>query len=63
MLLEIFFSPDPKHEIVPIYNLLIAEEGHTRILKPTLFTEDFIKFSRNSYLVKLTSRPGIQPTG
>ena len=22
---EIFFSPDPKHEIVPIYNLVIAE--------------------------------------
>ena len=49
---EIFLSPDPKHKIVPIYNMEIAEEGHSplkilghlnkRIRKPTLSSEDFI---------------------
>ena len=26
---KIFLSPDPKYEIVPMYNLVIAEEGHS----------------------------------
>ena len=48
---EIFLSPDPKYENDPIYNLAIAEEGHSplkifdhlnkRIGKPTLSSENF----------------------
>ena len=61
---KFFLSPDLKHEFVPIYNLVIVEEGYSplkifdhlnkRIGKPTLYSEDFIKLSRNSYLVKVT---------
>ena len=54
----------PKHEIDLIYDLVITKEGHNllkifdhlngRIGEPILSSEDFIKFSRNSYLVKVT---------
>ena len=59
-----YTSPDPKNKIDPIYNLVIAKEGHSplknidhlnkRFGKPALSSEDFIKFSRNSYLIKVT---------
>ena len=61
---EIFLSPDPKHEIVQLYNLVIAEEGHSppkifehlnkRIGKPNFSSEDFFKFSRNKYFIKVS---------
>ena len=53
---KIFLSPDPKH--------VIAEEGYSplkifdhlkkRIGKPSLSSKDFVKFSRNSYLLRVT---------
>ena len=61
---EIFFSPDLKYEIDPIYNLVIAKEVHSplkifdhlnkRIGKPILYSEDSIKFPRNSSLIKVS---------
>ena len=64
MQLRNILSPDPKLEIDPIYNLVIAEEGHSplkifdhlnkRIGKPTFSSEDLIKFLRNSYLLIVT---------
>ena len=61
---EIYLSLDPKYEIDPIYNLVIAKEVHSplkifdhlnkRIGKPILYSEDSIKFPRNSSLIKVS---------
>ena len=59
----ITFERDPIHEIVPFYNLIIVEEEYSllksfehlnkRIGKDNLTSKNFIKSSRNSYLVKV----------